>query len=518
MTAASRGTILQGEAYPLALEPGPLRTLLDRVRAWSPDVAVVMDAPSDALTSAWRVAASRTRFAVTRGRLSGDSTLSGVASWLELPLPRSLDGGCPLLDTVPPCFDRDVLEANLARATREFHRLAARLNCSYRRRVSGNRFYAPIAREVRGAWGCTFCFLPVLVGDRPLRCADIERDIALVLRQVVAHQAATPSHVTAFNYWLDQGLAGEHVHLLLERLARLDLRPTRVTTLLRPDQFLARIPALERVLPRMAERGHRLDLVSVGADNLSATENARFNKGISPARVLAAREAAQDLERRWPEAFSCLDFSWILFTPWTRLSDLRDNILGARRMGPGVLKGILGTVLQLWEGTPITALARRDGAIADRFEGSLALVEVSNVPPANVREVPWRFLDPTTRRAHEVLSAWTRSPTASASPRTTRSSPGSARRAGDSPPNWRTTTPAWRSGWWMPWLPWARRPRSRTSSSSWPGPARPDQGTSVARSVTGPCRAPSSGRPAGPAGPGAAGWRGEAPPGSGPGP
>lgn len=404
VTVASRKTMLQGEAYTLDLDPGPLRTLLEEVRARPPDVAVLMDRPSDGLRLAWRDVSPRTRFAVTKGRLSGDWVLWDVASWLGAAAPPAGEAERLLLESVPPCFDRRFLDPGLEQATREFHRLAVRLNCSYRRRVSGNRAYRPIAQEVRGAWGCTFCFLPVLVGGaRPPRRADIERDIAGVLRQVLAHQAATPSLVTAFDYWLDQSLAGEHVHLLLERLVSHDLRPTRITTLLRPDQLLARLAALERVLPRMAERGHRLELVSVGADNLSAIENARFNKGISPTRVLAAREAARDLERRWPETFSCRDFSWILFTPWTRLSDLRVNIIGARRMGSGVLKGILGTMLQLWEGTPVTALARHDGAIADRFEGGLALVEVSNVPPANVREVPWRFLDPTTRQAHEVL-------------------------------------------------------------------------------------------------------------------
>lgn len=403
VTVASRKTILQGETYTLDLDPGPLRAVLEEVRSRPPDVAVLMDMPSDGLRSAWRDVSPRTRFAVTKGRVSGDIVLSDVASWLGMAAPPAGEAERPLLESVPPCFDRHVLDAGLAQATREFHRLAVRMNCSYRRRVSGNRFFRPIADGIRGAWGCTFCFLPVLVREPRVRRADIERDIAGVLRQVLAHQAASPPHVTGFDYWLDQSLAGENVPLLLERLAGLDLRPTRITTLLRPDQLLARLAVLERVLPRMAERGHRLELVSVGADNLSAVENERFNKGIPPTRVLAAREAARDLARRWPEAFSCLDFSWILFTPWTRLSDLRDNIAGARRMGPGVLKGILGTVLQLWEGTPITALARHDGAVADRFEGSLALVEVSCVPPANVREVPWRFLDAAVQRAHAIL-------------------------------------------------------------------------------------------------------------------
>lgn len=308
-----------------------------------------------------------------------------------------------MIESVPPCFDRRFLDRDLEYSPRQFHRLAARMDCSYRRLVSRNPHFRPIADQVQGAWGCTFCYLPVMVPGSRVRRADIARDIEGVVEQIRAHQAASPPSVTGFDYWLDQSLAGENAALLLDRLVGLDLRPTRITTLMRPDHLLARRALLERVLPEMARQGHHLELVSMGADNLSAAENERFNKGISPTRVLAAYEAGQDLARTWPEAFSCRNFSWIVFTPWTRLSDLRDNIVGAARMGPGILKGILGTVLQLWEGTPITALARHDGAVTDRFEGSLALVEVSNVPPADVREVPWRFLDPAAEKAHAIL-------------------------------------------------------------------------------------------------------------------
>ncbi len=399
VTVAQRKTVLQGQTYTLDLDPDRLRVLIDEVRAWRPDVAVLMDNPSDALREAWQDASPETRFAVAKGRVSGDSTVADVASWLGL----GGGGDGLLIDSVDPCFERRFLDPDLERSPREFYRLAVRMDCSWRRPVSGNPFFRPIAKQVQEAWGCTFCYLPVLVGGRRLRGADFERDIERVLRQVLAHQAASSPRVTGFDYWLDQSLCGEHVPLLLERLVAFDLRPTRITTLLRPDQVLARRAVLERVLPRMAARGHCLELVSVGADNLSAVENGRFNKGLAPERVLAAWEAAQDLARRWPDTFSCRDFSWILFTPWTRLADLRDNLDRARRMGPGVLRGILGTVLQLWEGTPITALARHDGAVTERFEGSLALVGVSCVPPANVREVPWRFLDPATERAHAIL-------------------------------------------------------------------------------------------------------------------
>lgn len=391
--------VLQGQVYTLDVRPDSLWALLTALRSWQPDVAVLFDEPSEDLKAAWFEVSPRTRFAILKGRISGASTLSEVASWLGV----ESDENLLLIQSPSLSFDRRFLDQALGCATRDFHRLAVPVDCSYRRRVSRNRFFQPVADKVAGAWGCTFCYLPVLVPDSPVRRADVERDIQGVVHQIVAHQAASPSHVTSFHYWLDQSLASERFPLLLERLVALDLRPISITTLLRPDQLMARHAVLERVLPKMVKRGHRVDVVSVGADNLSATENERFNKGISPSRVLAAFETAKDLARRWPDAFSCEDFSCILFTPWTRLSDIRENITNGLRMGPGFFSGLRGTLLQLWEGTPITTLARHDGAVVDRFEGSLAFVSVSCVPPADVREIPWRFLDPKTRRAHEVL-------------------------------------------------------------------------------------------------------------------
>lgn len=395
---AQAKVITQGQKYRLDLEPKAFEAILERLRSWKPDVVILLDPPSEDMDKVWRAEAPETRFAVLKGNVSGSSTLFEVAKWIGV----SPDSNVPLL-SLPLRFERDVFSEDLLSEVWGFHRLAVPFNCSYRRPVSKSRFFGAIFDEIKDAWGCTFCYLPILLGKSRLRRRDIEQDVANVFRQILAYQAHAPRQIGTLHFWLDQSLAGEYVHLLLERLVSAEVRPFRLTVLMRPDQILARKTALQGLLPRLAAKGHRLNVISVGADNLSAQENERFNKGVSPAKVLAANEVAKDLMDRWPTAFYCEDFSCILFTPWTTLEDIRQNILNLDKMRQGLFAGHRGTLLQLWEGTPITKLARHEGAIAERFEGSLAYVRVSCVPPADVREIPWRFLDPKTKKAHEIL-------------------------------------------------------------------------------------------------------------------
>jgi hypothetical protein len=170
--------------------------------------------------------------------------------------------------------------------------------------------------------------------------------------------------------------------------------------MLRADTLLAKKDRLEGVLHGMQAAGHRLSLVSIGAENFSAQENERFNKGVTAAQLRACRGLLSDWAERFPRTFTAESgYSGILFTPWTRPQDLLDNIAAASFMGEEWLVRMVGTLLQLWPGTPITELARRDGLLAERFS-SAGDIALSCVPGTPRQEIPWRFADPRVEAIH----------------------------------------------------------------------------------------------------------------------
>ena len=230
--------------------------------------------------------------------------------------------------------------------------------------------------------------------------------MAHALRQIEAHQRAAPAETPRFAYLFeDSPLSAKLGDLFREVLDR-GLRPSTFFFMPRADVLLALRPTLERLLPELAAAGHRLRPLSVGAENFSPDENERFNKGVTTDQLWACFELMRDFEARFPETFASADpgyFAGILFTPWTRPADLRENLEAARRLGAAWLQKVVGIRLQLWEGAAITELARHDGLTTDALVGSLRDVSAVCMSSPNDREVPWGFADPRTARLHQLL-------------------------------------------------------------------------------------------------------------------
>ncbi|MBI4679050.1 MAG: hypothetical protein HY748_15850 [Elusimicrobia bacterium] len=63
------------------------------------------------------------------------------------------------------------------------------------------------------------------------------------------------------------------------------------------DGLLRAGPELERLLPEIAARGHRLTLFRMGVEHFSPAENVRFNKGLSTERIDRALALAARLRK-----------------------------------------------------------------------------------------------------------------------------------------------------------------------------------------------------------------------------
>ncbi len=404
--------------------------LAEEAAAWRPDVIAFHDLPSAEISAALMAASPETRIAdltQTDAWITDhdvDKLLGPVGADPELPEEPSY-----LLDTTAPCFERRFLEPEEAKGEMQPLRLLSATSCFYRRAVADSPPYRELDTEITRAYrGCAYC--PNVMKDLrkeseepPFHTPAFER----ALKQVEAHQQAAPAQTgglrggrfasetplrgefrtetPCFEYHVEDAGVHDKLPAFLDTLMERGIRASTFYTVIRADTFLRMRDDLEATLARMQEEGHRLRLLSMGAESFSAAENERYNKGLTPEQLWQSFEAITELSERFADTFAVEDFGYfatILFSPWTLPEDLKANIDAARRLGPGWLQRAVGTRLQLWEDAAITELARHDGLLAGDLgsTGDIAAVCISD---PHGREIPWRFRDPRTELIFKLL-------------------------------------------------------------------------------------------------------------------
>jgi hypothetical protein len=429
VVAVPVGFMHVGGRYVFDLPPDGRRLLREALGAAAPDVALFHDRPAPGLLADLQPASPATRFLdLTRlrrdpgpghvplpaaalprapGCVDATLTVAEIVGFLEGDEPRvGGSGGVLLLDAASPTFDRRLLGDGPPTGQRQPPtRLALMAHCAYRRPVRHNPAYRGLgSTAVAQHLGCAFCDAPHADGPR-FATAPVE----LALRQIEAHQRAVTTagpQAEPLEYLFEDTPLSDDLPGFLAAVLERELLPSTFTTMTRVDVLLGMRDSLDGLLPRLTAAGHRLRILSIGAESFSAAENARFNKGLDAAQIWACHGMIRDLEARFPGTFACPDlgyFATILFTPWTTPADLSENVAAARTLGAPWLNRAIGSRLQLWEGLPITDLARRDGLAVDAPAGSVAEVEAICHSSPDQREVPWRFADPRTALLHRVL-------------------------------------------------------------------------------------------------------------------
>ncbi len=323
------------------------------------------------------------------------------------------------LDPDEPCYEH-------------FVKVLLEPHCVYNRSVSRNPFFADVDLDpLRFRGGCTFCTNDATGPGAQKGLQPDERRAAIVeqaLRQVrryyetghgsldgpTSHDGAADPHVPSGHgpepggrFMLFVAPLLRNVALFFEEILEEALPPSSFFMSARVDEFLGMLDELERWLPRLDAAGHRLAFWQMGLENFSADENLRFNKGVSPAQIEDAVLALRRLEETWPDSFSFWrhgGFGMIVFTPWTRTSDLLTNATEVRRLGLEAHSENLSTRLQLRAGTPLEALAARDDVIIED-PGAPNAFDVVCITEWGEDEIPWRFQNPEVARVHEVFHA-----------------------------------------------------------------------------------------------------------------
>lgn len=274
--------------------------------------------------------------------------------------------------------------------------------CVYRKSVVGNPAYEGVDLTGSRTEGCAFCVGGASAGaDQPRRASTVED----ALRQIESFFRTYPLKGARSRPRLR--MSGQQLLLEVEtlaaRMSKLDFPPCDLLFDARIDYLLRLKDRLAEAAKRLKGTGHKVHICLVGLENFSFSELRRMNKGIAPAQSLAAIRILRNLERSYPKEFAFEEhggLSTIFFTPWTTLDDLALNfsIVGHFRLESLCGKRLTSRV-RLYDGLPLTALARHDGLIVDRYDDATFDTARLNFYPD---EIKWKFKHPGVSQINRI--------------------------------------------------------------------------------------------------------------------
>jgi hypothetical protein len=324
-----------------------------------------------------------------------------LGEWLDL-APEAIGerGDRALIEAVKPIYRRRVAPDTVTEHA-AFLKILCGAECGYRRSIEDNPYYADIdLSKATHTVGCSFCFGGAAPPHRwPLETPAFD----LIFRQLEEATAVCRDdpllarfHSAADDDRLHFLMLGSVVLTMLkkflERLVTVDLPPSIFLISCRADEFLARRLILDEWLPRLAEKDHAIHVWVMGVENFSEQENQRLNKNMKPERIIEAQALIAEYEEAYPRAFGFNKYgglSFILFTPWTTIEDLRTNAIWARKAGIEPRGFFLRSRVQLLPDTPITLLAKSDDLLVESRKE--AYFDSGCVQSWHDLELYWRF-------------------------------------------------------------------------------------------------------------------------------
>lgn len=388
--AAPRGG---GEARFLVGLPAPeLDALREAVAAFRPTHVLTNQELGGAVVEAVRGAAAGVRIGVAKLPGGVQTEWTGeVCDWLGWPPPEPADAA--LVDVAEPDHSCVLLGA-LARTIRPMVPVVGGPVCLYAEPLAQNPAFAGVDLErAHRAVGCSFCGERGVPRYRYRTAAE-----ALALRQIRRAVETLPAERWSGEFLLTGSAAFLRLRALCEGLLAETLPPLALYFYCRIDELRRKAEAIDALLPRLAAAGHSIHLFAMGVENFSPAENQRFNKGLTDEDIALAFARLERWEREWPQAFGFRahgGFSFILYTPWTTIADLRTNLAAARRYAFEESPHFFASRLQLFPRRPITLLAERDGLLAPEFaDPAFAAYDSGCIVEPGQEELPWRFREP----------------------------------------------------------------------------------------------------------------------------
>lgn len=383
----------QGDArFRVDLPPEDVDELVQAISSFGPTHVLSNELLGEEIEARIQHAAPRARLLLGHDVQHVSGLERRLRRWLSLPV---FDRGRNLVDAAEPAYRCELVSAT-AREVRPFVSVLAGPVCFFRAPIEHNPAFEGVRISARRYPGdarvaCSFC-----AGKEPHRYLLETPAVSLALRQIRGALEGRPAERWGREFLMHGAALFAQLGNVLEGVLETDIPASHFYFYCRFDELLRKAKTIEALLPKLAAAGHGLHLFAMGAENFSPAENQRFNKRLDLRQI----EEAVALLRRWEAAHPGTlgysehgELSFILFTPWTRVADLRANLQGARQLGLGPLRVFFTSRLQIFDDRTIHALARHDGVLADEFdEPVFRSFDSGCVKEEGQVEVPWRFL------------------------------------------------------------------------------------------------------------------------------
>ncbi len=329
---------------------------------------------------------------------------STVEPWLRwLGVAEAVPEQAQLVDHVEPCYLVEHLDEE-ANALDEDTTILGAAPCLYARPVRHELLDGETAFR-----GCTFC----TGGPRYYGSGDSDplQSLSTQLGSFLRDRPALRE--AGFIYRVRDARLLRQLEGMASVVDELGIRNSTFSFSLRIDDLLRNSELVAACLPRLAAGENSLEALPLGLESFSEAENRRLNKGITPDQIDRVLELIGSLEEAHPRAFSGRqrsdtlgegEISCIIYTPWTTLEDISENLAKGERYGFPFNGRWLTATLYILPGTAIEEMALAQGGVLQaRYDdpGMEIDLRVPNHPDL-VR--PWSFLDPGAERFFRVIS------------------------------------------------------------------------------------------------------------------
>jgi uncharacterized radical SAM superfamily Fe-S cluster-containing enzyme len=272
--------------------------------------------------------------------------------------PQALAPFCPVLDAIVLGQPRDEQgEAPPVRKT-----LDTNSGCPFSDPVEQNPAFVDVDLSAPGVTkkGCAFCFMG---GD--YKALPARDTVTAHLDQIAWYQAHLPRLEEVV--LRDQSALRYLPELVRGAIAR-DLKPVGFLVPGRGDAILRWGPELREAAEAAQGTGFWFTLHLIGFESFSQAQLDLYNKGVTTDDYARALEQMRQLHAEFPDAFVLAKYgasSFILFNPWTTLTQLQETVDFCRDHAVSDLAhGLTLTRLRLYPNLPLYWKARQEHLLA----------------------------------------------------------------------------------------------------------------------------------------------------------
>jgi radical SAM superfamily enzyme YgiQ (UPF0313 family) len=272
--------------------------------------------------------------------------------------------------------------------------------CPYSRPVRVLKEFEGVRVEGTVARGCSFCHMG---GD--YESLPLEDTVQRVLEEFLCYKRRNPKIKEVI---LRDQLPYPYLRLLVRALKEANLCGTTILFSVRPDYFVRFKEKVVEAIKECEGTDIRLNLYLIGFENFSPKELKLYNKGVTRRCIYRCVAVARELANLYPKNFTYDEYktsSFILFSPWTELEDLEQNIEAFRDLDITEFSvGMPLTKLRLYPNLPLYWKAKKEGLLVDEYPEEESVLDCARRFGYSA-EHPWRFKDKDAEKVYKVYAS-----------------------------------------------------------------------------------------------------------------